>query len=99
MAVEPAQARAVGGIDGQFDGLPAFAQADFDRRDQAIEPFPAQRRYDYWCTIRRLALGQIENTGASIGVEPVDLVPDLNQATVTRLDSEFAQNFFDIVRL
>ena len=65
IAVEPAQAGAVGRIERQFERQPAFAQPRLDRRDQALYPLAADRRYR-------------DRTAFSIDV--TDIVPDLDDA-------------------
>ena len=54
--------------------------------------------------LRRPALGDILQPRPFVGVEPVDLVPHLDQRLlvvriVERIDAELAQDFFDVVRL
>ena len=81
VAVEPAQARAVGRIERQLKRLPAFRQAALrsgGRARSMPSPLSADtstgRRSAGWRSAR------LASARARIGVEPVDLVPDLDQA-------------------
>ena len=50
-----------------------------DRRGKRVDPLPGQRRDQHRPLLRRPALGEILQPRALVGVEPVDLVPDLDQ--------------------
>ena len=76
-----------------------FVQPRFDRGDQVVDPFSAQRRYRNRPPGLQLPFGQIKQPRAGIAVEPVDLVPDLDQPGIGRLNTELGKNLFDIVRL
>ena len=99
MAVQPAHAGAVGRIERNVEHETAGAQPVFDVGREAIEPLPGKRRRQHR-PVFTAPLGDVLELKACLGIQRVDLVPDLDQPLViVRIDVERAQDLFYVMRL
>ena len=82
----------------------AGGEPRLDGGAERVDPLPGHRRNQHRPLIRRAAFGEISQPRAFVGVEPVDLVPHLDQrrlagSLAVRIDAELAQNVLDVVQL
>src|SRR5262249_26877472 len=89
VAVQPAHARAVGGVDDEGEGHSPRPEPPPDLADEAIEPPPPPRPNPDRAAPGGLAFGAVVEALARRAIEQVDLVPDLDQpGFVLRRDPE-----------
>src|SRR5712691_5260546 len=92
MAVKPAHARAVGHVEDEVERDTPRSQPRLDLGCEPVEPLPAQRRDQNRMPLGGLTFGEIADAPAGLPIEPVDLVPDLDQPrTVLRRNAELAR--------
>ncbi len=98
--MEPAHTRAVGRIEKEFKGDTVCREPPFDLRREAIKPLPASGRDKYRASRRWLAFGTIAHPHTRFTVEKVDLVPNLEQPSLTSSsDAQLGQDLLDVERL
>src|SRR5262249_57027219 len=83
VSMEPAQTRAVGCIEKEFERDTVCREPPFDFRSEAIKPVPASGLNEYGGSRAPLAFGLIAHLRARFAVEKVDLVPNLEQPSLT----------------
>jgi len=100
VAVQPAHAGAVGGIKLEFEDDAAGGKPRLDCRRERIDPRPGHRRNQHRPFTVRPALGDVLQPRALGRVEPVDLVPHLNQRALVpgvlmRIDAKLPHRAID----
>jgi hypothetical protein len=100
VSMQPTYSRTIGRIDDQIKRHPPRREPRFYLRRQMVDALPAQRRNQHRRSLRWLPFGAIAQADTGVAIQPVDLVPHLDQprAVVSR-DSELPENLFDIERL
>ena len=91
---------AVGRIEHQIEHDAPRREPRLDRGKQRIDPLPGQRRHQHRPALRAAAASADSQPRRASAVEPVDLVPDFDDAVASlRLDAELAQHVLDVLRL
>ena len=101
MAVEPGDQLALARRDLDTEHRAVAIEAILDQRQQTLDPVAGQRR-DRQCRrrVERGPLALLEQLGAMIRIEFVDLVPDLDHPiAVQRIDAELGEDRLDVVGL
>ena len=80
VAMQPADAGPVGGLDRQVQRNPACRQPIFDRGQQRLDSLAGFGRDQETRPLRRAARGDIAEVLALLRIETVDLVPDFEDA-------------------
>ena len=97
MLVEPGEPLSVGGIERQVDHRPALGKPPLDLIEQPLLSLPGQRRHQDRTRIAVAATSAVGDDDRTLGVEQVELVPDLHEpAMIRRVDTEIAEDTFDI---
>jgi hypothetical protein len=100
IAMQPADAGAVGGVDRQVQRHPGRGQPILDRGQQRVDPLAGLGRDQETRTLRRTAGGDVLQVFPHLEIEAVDLVPDFEDAlTCIRIDAELAQHTIDVALL
>ena len=102
MTMKRTHARPVRGVEHELDQNAPGRELRLDRRVERIDPLPGDRRHQHRPALLRTTLGEITQPLLGLGVEPVDLVPDFDERRLAgrlavRIDSELAQNVFDVL--
>ena len=98
--MEPAHARAIGRVDNEIDHHAPERETGLDRLNQRVGALPGDGRNQHRPLINGPPLGQVFQPDAAVGIEPIDLVPDLDQALFfVGIDAERAQHIPNVLRL
>jgi hypothetical protein len=98
--MEPAQACAIGGVENEIEGHSPRGEPPLDLGGEALEPLPALRRDQHRTPSFRLTFGVVVQANSRITIQPVDLVPNLQQAFLAPpCDAQLRQDVFDVERL
>ena len=100
IAMQPADAGAVGGVDRKVQRRARCRQPLLDRGEQRVDPLAGFGGDQETRPLRRAAGGDILQVLAPFGVEAIDLVPDFENAlSGIGIDAELAQHGIDVALL
>ena len=99
MAMQPAHPGAVGHVDRHFEGQARHCEPRLDGGDQRVGPLARDRGNQDRAGALPVPRGQVFEPRPLRGIDAVDLVPDLDDAGIGRLDAEVAQDLSDIMGL
>src|SRR5215472_2658252 len=100
VAMQPAQAGTICRIEDEVERHPPRGEPPLDLDGKVVEPLPASRRDQHRMPPDGLAFGAIARADATVAIEPIDLVPNLDQPrAVLNCDAELGQDLFDVDRL
>src|SRR5206468_12457530 len=98
--MEPAQTRAVGGLEKEFERDTVCREPLFDFDHEAIKPLPASGGDEYRASHGPLAFGLIAQSHTRFAGKKVDLVPNLEQPSPASFsDTQLGQDLLDVARL
>ena len=97
IAMQPADAGAVGGVDRQIERRARRRQPVLDRGQQLVDALARHGRDQEARPLRRPARGDVAQVLALLGIEAIDLVPDFDDARAgVGIDAELAQHGVDV---
>ena len=98
--MQPADCRAIRGIDGQVQRGSGCRQPILDRRKQRLDPLTGLGGNEKTRHVSRTARSHVFQIFALIRIETIDLVPDLDDARRSfGIDAELMQHGLDVVLL
>src|ERR1700730_8490565 len=102
VAMQPADAGAVGRIDRKIERHARLREPVLDRTQQFVDPLPGHRGDQEARPFRRTAGRNVAQVLALLGVETIDLVPDFDDARPRPrigIDAELTQHRLDVALL